>query len=136
LGEFGPELLHEELCDSLEKKFFGDGKAICGCMGCCWVRWARDLGLDLGVDTELIELTILLATRATLLAPDGHECSVIDVGLMLLLIRAGEGRVEEAPELDDEIMEEDCRMRLAWVAGSMLFRVAPAGVLARLVSEA
>lgn len=76
--------------------------------------------------TLLIELTILLATRATLLAPDGHEfccwysvlsfvCVEMSVSWELkmdvLFIRAGEGRVDDPPELEEEI-SEDCRMAL------------------------
>jgi len=61
------------------------------------------LRLDLGVETEFMELTILLATRATLLAPDGHECWL----LASILVRPGEGTVEEPAELEEEMSEDE-----------------------------
>lgn len=112
--------MHDELCDSM----YGDGEVRCVCCwNVCWLFGSVIFRADFGVLTLLMELTILLATRATLLAPDGHEfccwysvfvsfCCVemsvsweLKMDDVLLFMRAGEGRVDEPPELEEEMSE-------------------------------
>ena len=98
MGELGPELLQEE--SDLDSGRFrvsaADGSScLCDC---------------LGVDTEFIDCTILLATRDICLAPDGHECwcwLLFSSVCVLLFASAGDGTFDEVVD-DDEDMLQAC----------------------------